>query len=347
MSLNPKHFIKFAGEAYKNLEKNNIVNIGGRNFKVIDVQNNCSGKILDISPENILKTAMTKDPSHILDNSSGYYGVAFQSIDNPKEIIVAHRGTQVEDATFAQSFKDIQTDLVIAKNQVSPVSEMPQQFTDAQSFTEQIMREHPDANIVHSGHSLGGGLAQYAAATNGHKSFSFDGPSVKDYIMRDVKSGVTINEKDHILYRPHDSHTSATLIDNRFGETKIIYPKNPDELSFYDKTPFGKPHKLENIDNCFKEDGTLKSDEPGYWDTILQKKWESNDKIGTRKTSDGYENVFVRNRYNTFEEYKNSYLNTYKIGASNSSATHSQNDILSYPTSDILTKSSNLMQMLK
>ena len=52
--------------------------------------------------------------------------------------------------------------------------EPPPQYKEALKYAEKIKQEYPNANIRVTGHSLGGGLAQYAAGTLGLKATTFN-----------------------------------------------------------------------------------------------------------------------------------------------------------------------------
>lgn len=72
--------------------------------------------------------------------------------DKTSPIIIAFRGTKLKD--------DVRSDLRLG---ILGVVE-PTYRNDAYAFYEKVRKEHPDREIILTGHSLGGHLAQYVAA---------------------------------------------------------------------------------------------------------------------------------------------------------------------------------------
>ncbi|OQY42147.1 MAG: hypothetical protein B6227_02995 [Fusobacteriia bacterium 4572_74] len=83
---------------------------------------------------------------------TGFYGIAFEK---NKQIIISYRGTEV--SSFGEAYKDfIETDLLIG------VDRKPKQLEQGVEFYKKILKiEHE--SIALTGHSLGGGIAQYVA----------------------------------------------------------------------------------------------------------------------------------------------------------------------------------------
>lgn len=88
------------------------------------------------------------------DQKSGFHGEAFYK---DGKVVIAMRGTEKEDP------KDIANDLAMA------MKKLPNQYVDAQKFYEKVRKDFPNQEIIFTGHSLGGSLAQLMSNKTGHK----------------------------------------------------------------------------------------------------------------------------------------------------------------------------------
>lgn len=90
---------------------------------------------------------------------SGYYSVAFGRRDtggNYKDIVIGYRGSQI--FPFKEAYRDfIETDLKIG------LGKKPLQFDEGLEFYKDMVARYGYENIHLTGHSLGGGIAQYVA----------------------------------------------------------------------------------------------------------------------------------------------------------------------------------------
>ncbi|MCY6355662.1 Mbeg1-like protein [Clostridium sp. ZS2-4] len=106
--------------------------------------------------------------------TTGFVGVAYENIDTGEKVI-AFRGTEPEVMKF--KLEDLLDDA-----QLSLYDEAigkPNQFTDAYNFANNIIGEAKDeSKISYTGHSLGGGLCQYAAYKTGKKAVTFNGVGI-------------------------------------------------------------------------------------------------------------------------------------------------------------------------
>nr|WP_232371234.1 hypothetical protein [Desulfogranum marinum] len=107
----------------------------------------------------------------------GLHAVAYRNVDSGKVAIV-YEGTS--------SLLDVVTDVS------QPFFWKPRQFSLAQEFAEEIGRRYCDklqdckADITLTGHSLGGGLAQYVALKFGMKAYVFNSAGLWGSTVEDV-----------------------------------------------------------------------------------------------------------------------------------------------------------------
>ncbi|MBR6126496.1 DUF2974 domain-containing protein [bacterium] len=94
---------------------------------------------------------------------TGFYA---DVLSNGNDIIIAYRGTE--------SGQDIRNDVAMAK------SKIPAQTIDAIRIYDKVKREYPNADIVVTGHSLGGSLAEIVSGIRGNLAVTFNAYGVGD-----------------------------------------------------------------------------------------------------------------------------------------------------------------------
>ncbi|MGB6127569.1 MAG: Mbeg1-like protein [Psychrilyobacter sp.] len=83
---------------------------------------------------------------------TGFYAIAFEK---NKQVVISYRGTEL--SSFGEAYKDfIETDLLIS------VDKKPKQLEQGVEFYKEILKMNYES-IALTGHSLGGGIAQYVA----------------------------------------------------------------------------------------------------------------------------------------------------------------------------------------
>ncbi|OAB38425.1 lipase family protein [Paenibacillus glacialis] len=111
------------------------------------------------------------------------------------------------------------------------------QFRQAEELYRTIKEEYPGAQISTTGHSLGGGLAEYVAVRNGISSVSYNAPSIlptlSDDLVEQIKQGAFL--KTNISYvKPEDpvgggpfkpwEHVGSTYyVDNNYATANEKY----------------------------------------------------------------------------------------------------------------------------
>ena len=94
---------------------------------------------------------------------TGFYA---DVLSNGNDIIIAYRGTE--------SGQDIRNDVAMTK------SKIPAQAIDAIRIYDKVKREHPNADIVVTGHSLGGSLAEIVSGIRGSLAVTFNAYGIRD-----------------------------------------------------------------------------------------------------------------------------------------------------------------------
>ena len=155
--------------------------------------------------------------------ANGFAGAAFQNPET-KEIVFAFRGSEFTGNGIMNSIKDINTCLNIA---FGKGSNGPNQFKDANIFWENTLKMVGTGNYSgysFTGHSLGGGIAQYMTykTNQAGRSVTFDavgiGQAIKGIRPSDYNNSVIdyVNENDAI-----------GVYGIQLGKTKYIHDNRP------------------------------------------------------------------------------------------------------------------------
>ena len=194
MSLTPEQYLSLSALAYEQLSNSDV----GRPIK--EVMQNI---------ENINKPelrALSSLSSWVLVNAytspSGMSAIAIQNPET-KEMVFAYRGTDINRGSV-EMIKDFLTDLHIASSGNLMLKDGANQFQDAFNFYINTVKKVGGASNIgtrsFTGHSLGGGLAQYMAyMTNGaYKTMTFDAVGIGQ-ILKDVNfSSYNNNVKNYV-----------------------------------------------------------------------------------------------------------------------------------------------------
>lgn len=153
------------------------------------------------------------------DKKSGFHGEAFYK---DGKVVIAMRGTD----EFVNDFvKEDIGHLAMKK--------LPNQYADAQKFYEKVKKDFPNQEIIFTGHSLGGSLAQLMSNKTGHQTVTFNAYGVRDILQGNVRDNL-----DNIRnYGNVDDSTYNVNLRNQLGKTYIIgYGKNSEYIT---KSPEG------------------------------------------------------------------------------------------------------------
>ena len=142
------------------------------------------------------------------DNSkTGFHGETFYK--NGK-VVIAMRGTD-----------EVVKDLIKEDIGHLAMKQLPNQYVDAQKFYEKVKKDFPNQEIVFTGHSLGGSLAQLMSNKTGHETVTFNAYGVADLLQGNINDNLNIRNYGNI----NDTVFNAN-IDNQLGKTYMISNDN-------------------------------------------------------------------------------------------------------------------------
>ncbi len=185
-------------------------------------------------------------------------GMSAIAVQNPEtgEVVFVYRGTDPIEKYPGAGLKDWLADLDIAHGENFQIGEGKNQFVDALSFYDKTIDklggESSVGEISFTGHSLGGGLAQYMAyATGGsHKTITFDavgiGQNLPDVNPRAYDDVITdyVNENDFI-----------GMYGTQLG--KEVYLKDNGSQSAQERNAYMNRVQEVMINNIMESDGLL------------------------------------------------------------------------------------------
>ncbi len=179
------------------------------------------------------------DKSHNL--FSGFYGEAYM---NNGVIVITYKGT---------------TDLLDGINDISMgFKKVPPQFIDAYKLYIQVKSEYQNHKIVHTGHSLGGSLAQLMGYVTGDETVTFNAYGIGNLVFKDARNTNIRNYGNFYDWTYEKNYKNQ--VGNKYTIGKNIKPlKGKDMLGH---------HFLENMGNL---EDAIEYKEPQLSDTTYFK----------------------------------------------------------------------------
>ena len=204
MSLTPEQYLALSSLAYENLQSQPLGDF--KKSRIDKVTKNINTSKLELRALSSLSDWILVN-AHT--SSSGMSAIAIQN-PKTKEIVFAYRGTEAIERYPAAAIKDWLMDLKIAAGSNLTINDGHNQFVDAASFYIETVRKVGGASNIgersFTGHSLGGGIAQYMTYFTGGKynAVTFNAPGIAQALPgvnpRDYDNTVTdyVNENDFI-----------------------------------------------------------------------------------------------------------------------------------------------------
>jgi hypothetical protein len=231
MNLKVEQYLALSSLAYQVIPNSLLDNVSKQTLEEIVSLLTARTNLLELKPLSSLASW------HLINATTTSSGMSAIAVQDPatKDIVFAYRGTDI-DKNIWEAMKDIESDLAIASSGNVFVQDGLNQFYDAYTFyTETIKKVGGGAHVgtkSFTGHSLGGGLAQYMAYKTGgaYKTVTFDavgiGQVLKNVNPRDYDASVTDYTNEHDI---------IGMYGVQLGRTVYIKDMNSDELRKKDR----------------------------------------------------------------------------------------------------------------
>lgn len=161
-------------------------------------------------------------------SNDGYFSVAYVN-DTTRQLVIAHRGTEPTD------LGDIRSDIVLT------LARIPSQFNDGaepfmtrardrykQRFNNTL--EIAEADVLHTGHSLGAVLAELSAYRFHGAAVTFDSPGSLPIIRKEFDANVKPEDVNVITFQA--APQAINRVNEHVGHIYRIYPPFEDTILF-------------------------------------------------------------------------------------------------------------------
>ena len=171
-------------------------------------------------------------------DSNGFHSEVYKKGNN---IIIVFRGTDVE-----RGVKEGAKDML--SNAQMGARYLPNQMKNARKVYDIYKKEYPDANIIITGYSLGGSIAQALGAETGAETVTFSAYGIGNTYSPTFKICDNIinygNAQDPIFVGNIDAQLGKTFVLNTKVDSSIVTHSNEGYYS-YDFNP----HYIDNLGN--------------------------------------------------------------------------------------------------
>jgi len=179
-------------------------------------------------------------------SNGGYFGIAYIN-NTTNEVVISHRGTELSD--LGDLFNDAQIGLGF----------VPSQYTNgAKPFEQSLQNELAGYQITHTGHSLGGVLAEISAYQTQTSAVTFDSAGTKPLIENLIDGNISTPYADITTFNSAPNFVNST--NDHIGNIHRIFPEFDIQGTFNDETSYGtflldytadNQHSMVNILNSF------------------------------------------------------------------------------------------------
>ena len=174
-------------------------------------------------------------------DSNGFYSEVYKNENN---IIIVFKWTDVKKG-IKEGAKDM------LSNAQMGAKYLPNQIKNARQIYDIYTRDFPDANIILTGHSLGGSIAQALGAETGAETVTFSAYGIADIHSPTFKYSNNItnygNAQDPVFVGNIDAHIGKTVVLNtKIDSNKVT--KNNKEFYSYNFNP----HYIQNLGDLSK-----------------------------------------------------------------------------------------------
>ena len=159
----------------------------------------------------------------------------YQHKDNPKNIVIAHRGT---DVSGRHGTRDIQNDLAFASGVGGHEGRFKRRKNRTETIIKDLHKEHGGIDELHlTGHSLGGGTMNHTIAnsklvqrhlTSGHSFNAAAHPVFSNGSSVDKKTKNILNKKVVHHRIEHDAVSAGFKTNVPYGKVKTYKLKRPE-----------------------------------------------------------------------------------------------------------------------
>ncbi|NWO12680.1 hypothetical protein [Virgibacillus sp.] len=191
---------------------------------------------------NIVISFRGTEPGSLKDYEEDLYGIILGDSDYTKKEYgkTPYLGTPSQDAALTSGKAKLNSkDKTITYTNKN-------QFTEATPIVEKYVKKYGANNIVFTGHSLGGGLAQYFAVKHDSNAVTFASADVFDLLSKeDQERAVNGEFKDNIISYTYPDDIIGTFYNQSVGS--VYYVGDPAENN-------GKTLETHRIENYVSED---------------------------------------------------------------------------------------------
>lgn len=190
------------------IQPSNLISLDSKNISAYDYfrfADNAYVDPLTKLPDGWKDVSNNKEFKDLVHRTDGYDAAVFIN-EKTKQVMISHRGTELF------SGKDWEQDIELAFR----TKDMVSQYSSATELSNAVNKQYAAYNIQHTGHSLGGWLAEGMGIKYSQRVTSFDSPRTYEGVDKDTKN---FAEQNIVSYR--SNLTFANMIGKDYGNLVI------------------------------------------------------------------------------------------------------------------------------